>query len=1359
MMSLWFDDFNQFTSLSSYHMVFVDANKDGLTDVAFTDSGVTHLFLNRGDSFRYHEVPGLLAADPSMSDPVVADLSGQGNEEIVRTLGYEAYSLSLNEAGTGLLSEVDDGKGNIIRFAYDRPPAVPDAEHRPSVLRSVTVRAPDSAAGEVTTTYDYERPVLHSTARYLLGYATVRKSSPKLTEEVSFFNDDDVSGLVLSTANTDPTLASGLTRFSTREYSSELFQGVPFKRTRRQTSGMRDSSGQELARTVEYESYSGVCPTRTSTQNDHGTLVSETILADTASFDPVWSSALHCMPEREKVTGTHADPSLNFVLEQSVARNALGQVTDVYAHDGASTMPLQTIGYDSLHRIQSIAQPGQGTTTLSYGATTGQLAQITAPDGVIKRVDEIDDVSSALRALTTDRGAGGILTASYRYDSFERLSKAWQSFGGSSESMPLSELSYHFASVSESGPSADRPGVVKAWDLIDAATGEYAVSASFIAASGEELGSTSFTLQGWMFSTLSRTDKGTLEKSTYQRDNESATEDPASWSYADLFSAAKIDSSSASGLGHAVYGWTQVQSGVTRAVTSSVDLSGGAVLTTVTENDLYTTSAASDIDGHVLWKKDAANETVSMRYDAAGRLVGVVLADGTPHALRYDGFGRPARVDRPGIGAVTYAYDEATGQLVTKSFLDANQSPVRTVTIGRDSIGRATTEDHALTGGQTYQMQLGYDGDMGPGVPPSSGEKGRLTRVAGADFTRTAEHNPDDSEKRAALEIGGWLRFETDSAYYANGTLKTAQHRATSLASNTVIDDVTEEYVLDAYGRMSQFKVNGSVLASYKYGASGLLETVDLAGGGTLSYQYDPITKKPSGYTHDSLLGHLSVNWTLNERGLVSQEYTTLDANTVDRGYDYDARGFLTQSLDGVQSSSFSYTRTGMPSTISDLQGSRSVFRGSSSTIDVGGVAYTYDSLGRVVEKGDLSLAYGPHGQLARATRGADEWTFGYDEAGNRLWKKHNGQFVAAYVNGAYATATRVIRPVHVAGRLVGVLDNGTFQEVFTDPRGTRLADTDGTLRLATPYGVRAQQPDLAEAFAYVEKGYDPDLGVVRMGVRDYDPALSQFWTPDPLFLESLDKCAESPTECNLYGYARNNPVSFIDPSGLDSDSVELFSGKLMARGRFKSESGKNASSIRIFDGAVVRVHEGPLDVSAGKVVVDVSRTGAKVEATALTTKIGGGVGDASRVRVEVSQETKLFGGAAQLGQTGNGVGVKVEAYIVKAKATGGGCALGFCASGFVEGKVGVALGAEVKTNGASASVGPVAVGAEFDCRGGVCGAVADGVEEAAGRAYHSAKAVLSPPVPMQLEIKFRDPPSERITRVRSKAMEAPIRR
>jgi len=85
---------------------------------------------------------------------------------------------------------------------------------------------------------------------------------------------------------------------------------------------------------------------------------------------------------------------------------------------------------------------------------------------------------------------------------------------------------------------------------------------------------------------------------------------------------------------------------------------------------------------------------------------------------------------------------------------------------------------------------------------------------------------------------------------------------------------------------------------------------------------------------------------------------------------------------------------------------------------------------------------------------------------------------------------------------------------------------------LPSPFGQRTSHPSTAPAIDYVEKGYDADLGLVRVGVRDYDPEINRFTTPDPLVLESPEKCQESPADCNLYGYARNSPATLVDRDG-----------------------------------------------------------------------------------------------------------------------------------------------------------------------------------------------------------------------------------
>ena len=207
----------------------------------------------------------------------------------------------------------------------------------------------------------------------------------------------------------------------------------------------------------------------------------------------------------------------------------------------------------------------------------------------------------------------------------------------------------------------------------------------------------------------------------------------------------------------------------------------------------------------------------------------------------------------------------------------------------------------------------------------------------------------------------------------------------------------------------------------------------------------------------------------------------------------------------------------------------------SGDVLTAGKDTYHVDALGRTIAVDDLAITYGPDGQIAKATRGAHTTSYVYDESGQRILKSVDGIATSAFLEEGYLTATELDEPVRIGGELVGYLHNGQFALLATDRRGTVQADTDGTPRLASPYGARPVHPNVASALDYTEKGFDPDLGTDRMGVRDYDAQIARFLEPDPLFLVQPEKCIANPYECNLFGYARGQPIDRIDPTGLET--------------------------------------------------------------------------------------------------------------------------------------------------------------------------------------------------------------------------------
>jgi len=64
------------------------------------------------------------------------------------------------------------------------------------------------------------------------------------------------------------------------------------------------------------------------------------------------------------------------------------------------------------------------------------------------------------------------------------------------------------------------------------------------------------------------------------------------------------------------------------------------------------------------------------------------------------------------------------------------------------------------------------------------------------------------------------------------------------------------------------------------------------------------------------------------------------------------------------------------------------------------------------------------------------------------------------------------------------------------------------------------------QPFGFAGGLYDPQTGLVRFGVRDYDPETGRWTAKDPIGFDGGDT--------NLYGYVVNDPVNLFDPLGTD---------------------------------------------------------------------------------------------------------------------------------------------------------------------------------------------------------------------------------
>ena len=177
--------------------------------------------------------------------------------------------------------------------------------------------------------------------------------------------------------------------------------------------------------------------------------------------------------------------------------------------------------------------------------------------------------------------------------------------------------------------------------------------------------------------------------------------------------------------------------------------------------------------------------------------------------------------------------------------------------------------------------------------------------------------------------------------------------------------------------------------------------------------------------------------------------------------------------------------------------------------------------------------------RLVNTTQGGIASQYAYDGNGRRLQAIRNGQ-VTRYLYDAAgnllaeADATNTITRSYVYGQglLAMSTPDGQVSTYHFDGTGHTIALTDAFQNLLnayaySPYGLLVNQSEtLPQPFRYAGRYgvFTEPHGLLYMRARYYDPAIGRFILEDPSGFAGGD--------VNLYRYASNNPINFVDPTG-----------------------------------------------------------------------------------------------------------------------------------------------------------------------------------------------------------------------------------
>ena len=224
-----------------------------------------------------------------------------------------------------------------------------------------------------------------------------------------------------------------------------------------------------------------------------------------------------------------------------------------------------------------------------------------------------------------------------------------------------------------------------------------------------------------------------------------------------------------------------------------------------------------------------------------------------------------------------------------------------------------------------------------------------------------------------------------------------------------------------------------------------------------------------------------------------------------------------------------------------------------------------HNALNQVFQSGNEHFKYDLNGNLTRRATQNQEISYTYDALDRLKSSTQNGQTVSFAYDPFNRRMTKVKEGkeqhfLYQGREEIGLIENGSIRQLKITSGGggqslalefddilyyplcdifnnsSCLLNTQGEIveqyrytafgeeEISDAQGERIAQS--ANPWRYSCKRIDPDTNLVAFGLRDYDPALGRWLTPDP---------AEFEDGPNLYAYVHNRPLAYFDEYGLFS--------------------------------------------------------------------------------------------------------------------------------------------------------------------------------------------------------------------------------
>jgi RHS repeat-associated protein len=581
-------------------------------------------------------------------------------------------------------------------------------------------------------------------------------------------------------------------------------------------------------------------------------------------------------------------------------------------------------------------------------------------------------------------------------------------------------------------------------------------------------------------------------------------------------------------------------------------------------------SGSYDANGNLVQSSDALGTQRQQGYDALNRLVKTIdnyngtdpATQNTQTQYQYDSLDRLTQVTDPSNLATTYSYDglsDATGQVSPDTGTTARTyDGVGNVLTRTDANGITATNTYdaldrlASTSYADSTQNVAYHYDEANSVTGCGGSNpvGRLTRIVENAVTTVycydAQGNVIQKQQITAAA--------TDTTGYSY----TAANRLSGL---TYPSGTQVSYARDGDGRIQGMTATppggtaSTVVSGVAYQPFGPVSGYTLGNGQAVTRAYDA-NYRLTDLTSPAFNLHVA----RDAMGDITALGNAAGANPATETYSYDPLYRLTQitEANGSALESVTYNPTGDRTSKAGsglATGNYSYNPNTHQLVATGSYARAVDADGNTTgitaASGNLGFGYNDRNRMAVAqVAGSIVASYTYDVLGERIGKT-DGTTSETY---SYDEGRQLLSEQGVTNRdyvwmdgipVANVDTTGTTSSiayVTADELGTprAISDASGNTLWQWPYQGNAFEelaPTSSTGYVYNLRSpgqyFDVETGLSQNGFRDYDSGSGREIESDPKGLFG--------GQISTYAYGNNDPLSNIDPLGLQETTVDAY--------------------------------------------------------------------------------------------------------------------------------------------------------------------------------------------------------------------------